>query len=111
MANHRCTYQQVTNVSINKSKIIEIATNFGLSEIDLRVLLLLFTELNGWSDINTSSRTVDPENYTKVDVKTIADTLGYKKKKVKNAMDNLISAGLLEQGSNDRVQDGWRFTF
>lgn len=112
MANNRCTYQQVTNVSINKEKLIEIASDDSLSELDLRVLLVLFTELNGWKEpASINDRTKDPENFTKVDIKTISDTLMYKKKKIKESIDRLRKVGLIESGTNDRVRDGWRFTF
>lgn len=110
MANTRNVSQQQTKVSIGKDKLIEIGTNFGLSEEDLRVLLILFSELSGWSEpVNGSS--YDPLNFTKIDPKTIADTLGYSKKKVKKCIHHLAKADLIEQGSNDKITAGWRFTF
>ncbi len=110
MANTRNVTQLQTKVSISKEKLIEIGTNFGLSEEDYRVLFLLFSELSGWSEPLNAS-TPDPLNYTKIDPKTISDTLGYKKKKVKKCIEDLADAGLIEQGSNDKVTNGWRFTF
>ena len=109
MANTRNVTQLQTKVSISKGKLIEIGTNFGLSEEDYRVLFLLFSELSGWSE-PTTCQVSDPLNYTKIDPKIISDTLGYKKKKVKRCIENLEAAGLIEQGSND-VTHGWRFTF
>ena len=115
MANSRNTYQQTTNVSINKNKLIEIATNYGLNETDLRVLFVLFTELNGWSRppraVEYARAGQDPMNYKILDKEKIAETLDLKKKQVKKAINNLIDAGLVEPGSSDAVQDGYRFTF
>lgn len=110
MANTRNVTQLQMKVSISKEKLVEIGTNFGLSEEDYRVLFLLFSELSGWSP-PISGPYVDPLNYTKIDPKTISDTLGYKKKKVKRCIQDLCEAGLIEQGSNDKITDGWRFTF
>lgn len=110
MANTRNVSQLQTKVSIGKDKLVEIGVNFGLSEEDLRVLLILFSELSGWSEsLDRTSK--DPLNYTKIDQKTLSDTLGYKKKKIKHCIENLEAAGLIEQGSNDKVTNGWRFTF
>lgn len=111
MANTRNVSQLQTKVSIGKDKLVEIGTNFGLSEEDLRVLFLLFSELSGWSEPSNGSPGQDPLNYTKIDTKTISDTLGYKNKKIKKCIRNLEEAGLIEQGSNDKITNGWRFTF
>ena len=112
MSNNRYVYQQVTNVSINKDKLVEIATNYGLDETDLRVLLCLFTELNGWVEPMRPAREVkDPKNFKLVDKEKIADLLAIKKKRVKKALLNLEEAGLIEPGDSDTVQNGYRFTF
>lgn len=110
MGNNRNVTQLQNKVSISKGKLIEIGTNFGLSEADYRVLFLLFSELSGWSEPVNGS-VPDPLNFTKIDPKTISDTLGYKKKKVKECIKDLAKAGLIEKGSNDKITDGWRFTF
>lgn len=110
MANNRAVYQQVTNVSINKDKLIDIATNGQLTETDLRVLLCLFTELNGWVD-SPHNTTKDPFNFKMIDRQRIADLLGIKKKKVKESIYSLMDQRIIEPGASDTVDDGWRFTF
>lgn len=108
MANNRCTYQQIENVSINKKSLADIAVFGSLSKSDYRVLLILFTELNGWKP---SSRSADPLNFKKIDKESISITLGMTKKDVKKSIDRLIEQDLLEQGSSDTVEKGYRFTF
>lgn len=103
MANNRAVYQQVTNVSINKDKLID-------TETDLRVLLCLFTELNGWVD-SPHNTTKDPFNFKMIDRQRIADLLGIKKKKVKESIYSLMDQRIIEPGASDTVDDGWRFTF
>lgn len=110
MANNRCTYQQEHTVSIKKANLLEISQNKYLDETDLRVLLCLLTELNGWCP-SKSGMAKDPENYTKVHADRIAETLGIKKKHVKKSIDKLIDSLIIEYGSNDTVKKGYRFTF
>ena len=111
MANNRNVYQQVANVSINKNKLIEIATNYGLSSTDLRVLLCLFTELNGWTEPKNRKELKDPLNYRLIDKEKISELLDIKKKQVKESINNLMDAGLIEPGSSETVKKGYRFTF
>lgn len=111
MANNRNVYQQLTNVSINKKQLIEISKNIALSKKDLRVLLILFTELNGWSEPKNGKEIKDPFNFKKIDIESIAETLDLKKKEVKECIRNLMDAGLIEPGDNDTVKNGYRFTF
>lgn len=109
MAQNNYTYQQIRNVSINKNNLQDLAANTSLSETDIRVCLVLFTELNGWS--NDGSHKKDPLNFKMVDKDSIARTLGIKKKKVKKAIDNLIAEGYVENGDSETVSNGYRFTF
>lgn len=111
MANNRNVYQQLKTVSIPKESLMDISLNFDLGETDFRVLLILFTELNGWSRSETARETPDPLNYNKIDPSAIANTLGIKKKQVKKAIERLCKNNLIEEGSSDKVSSGYRFTF
>lgn len=110
MANNRCVYQQQTNVSIPRQALIEIASNQELDEDDLRVVLALFTELNGWRE-SENGRSVDPENFKILDKDSIADELGIKKKHVRKSIERLIDECIIEQGSSATVRHGYRFRF
>lgn len=111
MANNRNTYQQVHNVSINRDKLSEIASNGDLSKKDIRVLIALFTTLDGYSlPLNTESQK-DPLNFKKIDRKKIAKLLDIDKSDVDKSIDNLSIEGYIEEGSNDTIKHGWRFTF
>lgn len=110
MANNIHTYQQVRNVSINKEKLLQIASNEAISKKDFRVLLCLFTQLDGWAP-NAKKITNDPLNYKKIDVKAIASAINLDKKEVKKAINNLMDALIIEQGDSDTLKNGYRFTF
>jgi hypothetical protein len=110
MANNRCTYQQEHTVSIRRDKLIEIATNEELSKKDYKVLLMLLTQLNGWC-MPPSGKGKDPMNYMKLDMESIANTLGLKKKEVKASIENIMDEYLIETGDSDTVINGYRFTF
>ena len=101
-------YTQI--VSIPKSKLLDIGTNYALTETDLRVLFCLFSELNGWC-AEDKPRTPDPMNYRRIDKDKIADAIAMKKKDVKKSIEKLVEMDLLEPGSNDIVKNGYRFTF
>lgn len=109
MANNRCTYQQVSNVSIPKVNLLEIARNEELSKKDFRVLLCLFTELDGWKP--GVYNTKDPQNYKKIDIKTIAYSLCMNKKDVRHAIEKLLDCDIIEEGYSDTVSNGYRFCF
>lgn len=111
MAQANYTYQQTRNVSINKNSLQDIAANDNLTQTDIRVCLVLFTELNGWVTDGSSKNKKDPLNYKIVDKDSIARTLGIKKKKVKEAMENLMNEGYIEKGDSETVSNGYRFTF
>ena len=112
MANNRNTYQQVHNVSINKEKLIDISTNLDLSKKDLRVLFLLFTQLEGYSIPKTYHKDhVDPMNFKKIDEEAISEVLCMSKKSVKKSIANLYNEGYIEEGSNETISHGYRFTF
>lgn len=111
MANNRNTYQQVHNVSINREKLSEIAADDSLSKKDLRVLIALFTTLDGYSLPLNMDRQKDPLNFKKIDRKKIAKLLDLDKSDVDKSIDNLNINGYIEEGSNDTIKHGWRFTF
>ncbi len=110
MANNKYTYQQVTNVSINKDMLLNIACDFTLSKKDYKVLLCLFTELEGWSP-NPQRTTKDPLNFKKIDIKAISEWLDLDKKEIKKSIRHLEKCSIIERGDSDTIRDGYRFTF
>lgn len=111
MAQHGYVYQQVNNVSIPKNGLVQyVIQNEELNKKDLRVCLMLLTELNGWVDSNTG-RQVDPQNFKKIDSEEIAETLGYSNSDVKACLKKLRREGIIERGNNQSVKNGYRFRF
>lgn len=110
MASQKFTSQQITKVSLNKSKLIDLAGDITLDEKDYRVIIFLMTELEGWA-LNPNYVTDDPKNFKKIDIKKIARVTGMKKKDVKCSLDNLMRAGFIDEGVSDTVSKGYRFTF
>ncbi len=110
MANNRCTYQQVTNVSINKEALLQIASSDQVTKKDYKVLLVLFCQLNGWCEPITKG-TKDPKNFSLIDTKAISKTTGLSKKEVKKCIDNLEEFNIIEKGNSDTIKNGYRFTF
>lgn len=108
MANNRVTYQQQTNVSIPRKGILSIACDDKLKKVDYKVILCLFSTLDGWK---YSSRTPDPENFKAIDISQIADNAGVSKKDVKESINKLIDRGYIQDGCNDTISKGYRFTF
>lgn len=111
MANNRCTYQQMLTVSIPKAKLQDIVMycDKDWDVNSFRVLIMLFTELDGWCPPKNNIR--DPQNFKKIDVETIAGSLNISTKKVKKAVKLLLKEGIIEKGSTDAVTKGYRFTF
>lgn len=109
MANNKFTYQQQTNVSIPRRDIIDIAGDQEFKQDDFRVILALFSTLDGWDP--EQSRTPDPRNFKAIKVSQIADLTGVPKKKVKESLDKLLRRNYIAKGSNETVTDGYRFTF
>lgn len=111
MANNRCTYQQQNTVSIPKNALVDyVATNTNLGKKDLRVFLLLATQLNGWKPGLRGNKT-DPKNFVKVDTEQIADVLDMEIREVKKCIKKLRDEGIIEKGDTDTTINGYRFTF
>lgn len=111
MANNRCVYQQETTVSVPKNDLREyVIYNQELSKKDLRVFLLLLTELDGWQEPKRGTVN-DPNNFRIIKVETIADRLDMKEKDVKNSLKSLKRYGIIERGDSHSGTNGYRFTF
>lgn len=110
MASNKYVYQQVHNVSINRESLQEIASNDSLSKKDYKVLICLFTQLDGWAP-NKDFTNKDPQNFKIIDTKMIADVLGMDKKDVKKSIRKLMDEYIVEKGSSDTIKTGYRFTF
>lgn len=111
MANVRNVYQQSKTVSIPKSELLDyVVFDEELKKNDLRVILTLLTELDGWSTPERGMSN-DPCNYRKIDVEQIADNLNLKVKEVKESVKKLVKRGILEKGNSTTVVNGYRFKF
>ena len=51
------------------------------------------------------------DNFTKVSISSIAETLDIKRDKVEDSMEKLEENNIIERGKNDTVKKGYRFTF
>lgn len=117
ISQHGYVYQQTYSVSIPKEALTKcVIANEDLSKKDIRVCLLLLTKLGGYGireGMSPADKRAkpDPLNYASIDINSIADTLNLKKKEVKNSINTLIDYGIIEEGSNDTVSKGYRFTF
>lgn len=108
MASTRNISQLLGTVSIPRESLKDIGVNQDLSKVDYRVLINLLTTLSGFSRV--SRNTPDPENYTHVDIDSVAFLLQVKKKEVKKSIGHLKELGWLEEGSSS-TGHGYRFTF
>ena len=113
MANNRSTYQQMYTVSIPKDQLLNrVARNDSLDEMDLRVVLCLFTILYGYNkDIKRPSTVNDPMNFNSVSAERISDILDTKKKYIKESIRKLLEEGIIEDGTSNGSTKGYRFTF
>lgn len=110
MANNNAVYQQMTNVSIPRDRLMWLAADDGMSKKAYKVMLCLFTQLDGYNKI-TQRRTKDPQNFKMIDFKAISGAIGVSKKEVKGIVSDLIDAGYVEIGSSNTINEGYRFTF
>ena len=120
MANNMYVYQQAHTVSIPRNSLLTLAKTNMLSIEDYKVLMVLLTQLDGYpcaEEMTNTRKNKDPKNYKKIDIKQIADTLDMKKKTVKECINNIYNTEIegfgyiLDQGDNDVVKNGYRFTF
>lgn len=112
MANARNVYQQIETLSVKRDKILDIATNIELSKNEIRVFLVLLTQLEGYSVPKTMRADhKDPLNFKIIDIDAMADLLCMSKKKVKKCINKLHEEGFIEEGGNDTIKSGFRFTF
>ena len=112
MAANRNTKQYEHTVSIRREALLKLAKNENLNKRDYGVLILLFTQLDGFKGSGINGRDIqDPENYRKIDIKSMAKTLDMDKKDVKKSIKRLCKEIIIEDGSNDSVEQGYRFTF
>ena len=110
MANNNAVYQQMTNVSIPRDRLMWLAADDAMSKKAYKVMLCLFTQLDGYNKI-TQRRTKDPLNFKIIDFKAISSAIGVSKKEVKEIVNDLIEADYIEMGSSDTINEGYRFTF
>lgn len=107
-------FQYMHTITIPREKFIKnVIENPGLDLDDLRVCMLLMTELDGWSMSRKETRAsaVDPLNYKKVHIDKMAETLKMKKKDVKESIKVLLREEIIEKGESIASVDGYRFTF
>lgn len=98
-ASNKPTMQNRYTISVNRDKFMDyVVIDERLSKKDLRVCLHLLTALNS-------------STYTAVSTKSIANTLNYKKSQVEECINNLIEYNIIEMGSSDSVEDGYRLLF
>ena len=98
-------HQQKYGMTIPRDEfLLKLVYSEELGKKELRVALLLLTELEG----NTAK---DPSNFRRIDPKHIAIDLGLKKKDVQEIIDRLVELEILEEGEGASVKHGYRFTF
>lgn len=110
MANNNAVYQQMTNVSIPRDRLLWLAADDDMNKKSYKVMLCLFAQLDGYNKV-TQRRTKDPLNFKMIDFKAISTTIGISKKEVKDIVSDLIEAEYIEMGSSDTINEGYRFTF
>lgn len=102
--------QSKTVVSVPKDPFLEaVVTNKELSKKDLRVCMILLTELDGFH--RGSKERDDPLNFRAISVENIADTLRMSKSDVKESIRNLIDYQIIQRGDSPTVKKGYRFKF
>lgn len=107
-------FQYMHTTTIPRDAFIKnVLENKSLDYDDLRVCMLLMTELDGWSMSRKEARASakDPLNYKKVHVDKIAKKLDMKKKDVKESIKVLIREDIIEKGESIASVNGYRFTF
>ena len=109
MANVTRVYQQVNTFSVPREDFLQyILLNKDLSKKDLRVALILLTELDG---AKMDTKADNDTSYRKVNVGKIADNLDLDKADVKKSLDTLCINYIIEKGNSINSKNGYRFTF
>lgn len=110
--NKNSTYQQREMVSIKRTKLIDLAENTDYNKRDYRVLLALFSQLDGYTPPkNGRTDYPDPLNFKIIDIESMSNLLSMSKKEVKKSVKKFYEDGIIERGSNDTISNGYRFTF
>lgn len=103
--------QQKHVFSIPRQEFLtQVVYNQNLSKKDLRVCLMLLTQLNG-HNYNPNNSSEDPCNFIKIDTEEISKTLSIKEKDVKESIKTLIQNDILEKGKTPAAKNGYRFLF
>lgn len=111
MMNTVDVYQGKVSFSVPREPFINyIVTNKDLNKKDIRVALLLLTELTGFNP-GLANRREDPKIFRKISPKAIAKQLDMTKEEVKDSISTLTKQGIIEEGSSSAVEKGYRFTF
>lgn len=104
-------YQQITCFSVPRDGFLERIVHCDkLDKKQIRVIMVLLTEIDGWPEEKTYSEN-DPCNFKKVDAGQIAITLGLKKSDVKCILHELVDLHIIQEGRSNTVKHGYRFTF
>ena len=107
-------FQFKYTITVPREKFLKnVVENEGLDLDDLRVCLLLLTELDGWDMSRRLTRVdaIDPNNYKIIDIKAIAEKLHMKKKDARYLRVVLLREEIIESGSSSSAVEGYRFTF
>lgn len=111
MANSRNVYQQKTTVSIPKEGLLEkVIYRSSLKKKDLKLILFLLTELDGWSAPLNGRYVEDPSNFRHLNCKKIAKNLEMDIKDVEDSLEKFVNLGIIEKGQSKSTR-GFRFTF
>lgn len=111
MGERRDIAQHLYTISIPRDVFVQmVVCNQTLSKKDYRVLLFLLTKLNGF-DRTRGARRGDPGGYIKVSPKAVAEALFMDKEDIKKSLKHLEEEEIIERGSSDICDDGYRFTF
>lgn len=109
--NSRNVYQMTLTVSVPKKELLEwVVYNKDLSKKDLRVFMILLTELHGYSS-PLRGTAEDPQNFRKIDTEKISVELEMDESDVKESIKHLRDNAIIERGDSTNSVNGYRFTF
>lgn len=87
--------KNVASIKLDSLQFLSEKNN--LSKNDYRVLIFLLCRLDSLS-------------YRKIDKQQISDTLNMKKKKVDESIQHLVDEFILDEGSDEHVKKGYKFS-